>query len=66
MREQLRAFGIGEHFCLGSHLARLELRLIFEQIVGHIRNPRLDGEISWLRSHFINGIKHMPIVFDTA
>ena len=66
VREQLRAFGIGEHFCLGSHLARLELRLIFEQIVSHIRNPRLDGEVSWLRSHFINGIKHMPIVFDTA
>ena len=66
VREQLRAFGIGEHFCLGSHLARLQLNLIFAEIVRYIRNPRLDGEVSWLRSHFINGIKSMPIVFDVA
>ncbi len=66
VREQLRAFGVGEHFCLGSHLARLELKLTLEQIVRHMRNPQLDGEISWLRSHFINGIKHMPITFQAA
>ena len=61
-----RAFGIGQHFCLGSHLARLELKVIFEEIVKHIRNPRFDGEINWLRSNFINGIKVMPIAFDVA
>lgn len=59
-----RAFGVGEHFCLGSHLARLELRIIFEEILRRIGNPRLDGEIAWLRSNFINGIKSMPIRFD--
>jgi cholest-4-en-3-one 26-monooxygenase len=59
-----RAFGIGEHFCLGSHLARLELKVIFEEILARIRNPRFDGEINWLRSNFINGIKSMPIRFD--
>ena len=61
-----RAFGIGEHFCLGSHLARLELKVIFEEILRRIRNPRFDGEINWLRSNFINGIKSMPIAFDVA
>ncbi len=60
-----RAFGIGEHFCMGSHLARLELEVIFEEILRRIHNPRLDGEINWLRSNFINGIKTMPIAFDT-
>jgi cholest-4-en-3-one 26-monooxygenase len=59
-----RAFGIGEHFCLGSHLARLEMRVIFEEILRRIRNPRFDGEIAWLHSNFINGIKSMPISFD--
>src|SRR5690606_38813912 len=49
-----RAFGVGEHFCLGSHLARLELRVIFEEIFARIRNPRLTGEINWLRSSFIH------------
>ena len=61
-----RAFGVGEHFCLGSHLARLELRVIFEEILGRIRNPRFNGEINWLRSNFINGLRAMPIAFDVA
>lgn len=66
VRNQHRAFGIGEHFCLGSHLARLELLCIFEEIVKRWRNPRLNGEINWLRSSFINGIKSMPVKFDVA
>lgn len=66
VRNDHRAFGIGEHFCLGSHLARLELQVIMEEIVKRIRNPRLNGEINWLRSNFINGIKKMPIKFDVA
>jgi cytochrome P450 len=61
-----RAFGVGEHFCLGSHLARLELRVIFEEIFKRIRNPRLSGDINWLRSSFIHGIKKMPITFDVV
>lgn len=66
VRNHHRAFGIGEHFCLGSHLARLELRCIFDEIIARIRNPRMNGEINWLRSNFINGIKSMPIKFDAA
>ena len=66
VRNQHRAFGIGEHFCLGSHLARLELRIVFEELVRRIRNPRHDGEVRWLRSNFIHGIKEMPISFDVA
>jgi cholest-4-en-3-one 26-monooxygenase len=61
-----RAFGIGEHFCMGSHLARLELKVIFEEILRRIRNPRLNGEINWLRSNFIHGIKAMPVAFDVV
>ena len=61
-----RAFGIGEHFCMGSHLARLELKVIFEEILKRIRNPRLKGEVNWLRSSFIHGIKKMPIEFDVV
>jgi cholest-4-en-3-one 26-monooxygenase len=61
-----RAFGVGEHFCMGSHLARLELQVIFEEVLKHIRKPRLNGEINWLRSSFIHGIKKMPIAFDVV
>ncbi len=40
--------------------------MIFEEIIRRIRNPRLDGDISWLRSNFISGIKAMPIAFEVA
>lgn len=66
VRNGHRAFGVGEHFCLGSHLARLELKVIFQEILKYVRSPRLNGEINWLRSNFISGIKSMPIAFDVA
>ena len=59
-----RSFGIGEHFCLGSHLARLELKVIFEEVIKRLHNPRFNGPVVRLRSNFINGIKEMPIKFD--
>jgi len=66
VRNEHRAFGVGQHFCLGSHLARLELEVIFAELLRRVRNPRFDGEISWLRSNFINGIKQMPVAFDVV
>jgi cholest-4-en-3-one 26-monooxygenase len=63
IKNEHRAFGIGEHFCLGSHLARLELKVIFEEIVRRVNEPRLDGELKWMRSNLISGVKSMPMVF---
>ncbi|MBW2941884.1 cytochrome P450 [Zhongshania sp. CAU 1632] len=63
--QQLRSFGIGQHFCIGSHLARLELQVMFEEIITRLRNPSLQGEIAYIRSYFVNGIKNMRIRFDT-
>jgi len=59
-----RAFGIGQHFCLGTHLARLEVRVMFEEIIPRIRNPKLVEEIRYTRSNLVNGIKSMQITFD--
>lgn len=66
LRNEHRAFGVGQHFCLGSHLARLELRVLFEELLKRMRNPQFDGDIAWLRSNFINGIKSMPIRFEVV
>jgi cytochrome P450 len=55
------AFGIGEHFCLGSHLARLELQIIFRHLLQRLEHVELAGPIDRLRSSFVGGIKHMPI-----
>lgn len=57
------AFGVGQHFCLGASLARLELRLIFEEITRRLPDLQLAGEVRRLRSNFINGIKTMPVRF---
>jgi cytochrome P450 len=61
---QHRAFGIGQHFCLGTHLARLEMRVMFEEIIPRLRNPKLVGDIAYTRSNLVNGIKRMYITFD--
>jgi cytochrome P450 len=55
--------GGGPHFCLGANLARMEMKLIFDELLRRIPDMELAGEPSRLRSNFINGIKHMPVTF---
>ena len=55
------AFGIGEHFCLGANLARLELRVVFRQLAARIERVELAGRVERLHSSFLGGIKRMPI-----
>ena len=57
------AFGIGEHFCLGANLARMELNEIFRGIVTRIHDVELTAAPRRLRSTFINGVKEMRIRF---
>jgi cholest-4-en-3-one 26-monooxygenase len=55
--------GGGPHFCLGKHLAVLELRVLLATLIERMPDITLDGHASRLRSNFINGIKHMPVRF---
>jgi cholest-4-en-3-one 26-monooxygenase len=57
------AFGIGPHFCLGANLARLEIRILFEELLRRAPDIELAGPVERLRSNFINGIKRMPVRF---
>jgi cholest-4-en-3-one 26-monooxygenase len=59
------AFGIGEHFCLGANLARLELEIIFRNLIELFDSLELAGPVERLRSSFVGGIKHMPISYTT-
>ncbi len=52
---------VGPHFCLGAHLARLELRVLFEELVDRVEAIELAGEPKRLRSNFTNGVKHLPL-----
>jgi len=63
LNREMRSFGIGEHFCLGMNLARLEMRVMLEEILPRLRNPKVAGDITYMRSAFINTIKAMPIEF---
>jgi cholest-4-en-3-one 26-monooxygenase len=53
--------GGGPHFCLGANLARLEIRLIFEELLRRAPDVELTGPVRRLRSNFINGVKEMPV-----
>ena len=64
LRNEHRTFGIGQHFCLGSHLARKEMIAVFEEVIPRLRNPTFSEPVKNLQSNFISGIREMPIRFD--
>ncbi len=61
--EQVAFGGGGHHFCLGANLARMELKLIFQEVLERIPDMHLVGDPEILRSNFIGGIKHMPVEY---
>ena len=57
------AFGVGSHFCLGAHLARLEAATLIDELRPHLSKLELVGPIVRLESNFMNGIKSIPARF---
>ena len=55
------SFGIGEHFCLGVHLARLEGRIFFEELLTSFPGIALTGKPERVRSNLNNGVKRLPV-----
>jgi cytochrome P450 len=51
----------GPHMCLGNALARIELRVMFEDLISRIDSMELTGSVDYLRSNFVHGIKRMPV-----
>jgi cytochrome P450 len=59
-------FGKGSpHTCLGSALARMEIRLMFTELIPRLASIELNGEVKRVRSNFINGIKKFPVRVET-
>jgi cytochrome P450 len=55
-------FGKGSpHVCLGNALARMEIRLMFTELIPRLTSIELNGEVKRVRSNFINGIKKFPV-----
>ena len=58
------AFGYGAHLCLGQYLAKLEMRILFEELLPHLKSLSLDGEVKMTQAYFVNGPKKLPIRFE--
>jgi cytochrome P450 len=54
-------FGQGVHYCLGANLARLELRVLFEELLGRFSTARLVEPVEWTRSNRHTGIRHLVV-----
>jgi len=57
------AFGYGAHLCLGQHLAKMEMRILWEEMLPRLSELSLDGEPAMSESLFVNGPKRLPIRF---
>jgi cholest-4-en-3-one 26-monooxygenase len=57
--------GGGPHFCLGANLARMEMRVFFQELLKRLPDIHVSGDVSRLRSNFINGLKHVPVAFSS-
>ncbi len=60
------AFGFGGHVCLGQHLARMEMRILMEELLPRLKSLELTGEPARVESTFVGGLKRLPIRFEAA
>ena len=57
------AFGFGPHMCLGQHLAKLEMRILFEELLPHLSSVEMAGDPRMVETNFVGGYKALPIRF---
>lgn len=55
------AFGYGPHLCLGQFLAKLEMRVLFEELIPRLGEVQLAGDPAWVQAAFVSGLKRLPI-----
>jgi cytochrome P450 len=55
------AFGAGPHACVGMHVVRLEMKVLFEELLPRIKGIELTGEPRWLKTNFVGGLRSMPV-----
>ena len=60
------AFGYGAHLCLGQHLAKMEMRILWEELLPRLSELGLDGVPAMSESAFVNGPKRLPVTFELA
>jgi cytochrome P450 len=61
--DKLISFGLGAHFCLGSQFARREVRTMLQRLSTQLEHIELAGDVEHAQSHFVSGVKHLPIEY---
>jgi cytochrome P450 len=64
--DQIAFGGGGPHFCLGSHIARVEIQALLRELLTRLPDMSPAGPAEWLASNFISGPKHLPVQFTPA
>ena len=60
------AFGYGPHMCIGQHVAKIEMRILFEELLPHLASIERTGPTKSVASNFLSGLKTLPVRFTTA
>jgi len=60
------AFGYGAHLCLGQHLAKMEMRILWEEMIPRLKSVELAGTPAMSEAVFVNGPKRLPLRFEFA
>ncbi len=60
------AFGYGAHLCLGQHLAKMEMRILYEELLPRLKSVELAGKPRMSEALFVNGPKNLPIRFEVS
>uniref|UniRef100_UPI000AE61FCC cytochrome P450 n=1 Tax=Nocardia vaccinii TaxID=1822 RepID=UPI000AE61FCC len=60
------AFGYGPHMCIGQHLAKLELRVMLEELLPHVKSITPAGDTRFIQTNFVGGLKNMPVAIEFA
>lgn len=61
--DRILTFGIGAHFCLGIQFAKREIRTMIDRLFRQLDHVELAGEVEYAQSHFVSGVKHLPITY---
>jgi cytochrome P450 len=58
------AFGYGAHLCLGQHLAKMEMRILWEELLPRLKSVELAGPAQLSEANFVSGLKKLPIRYE--
>jgi cytochrome P450 len=60
------AFGYGVHVCLGMHLARMEIRALYNELLPRLKSIELNGTPKNTLANFVSGLKTLPVKYQMA